>query len=503
MHLYPSRIAIQLGKRNVSLIFGAIATASGALFRALPAILAWPYPLGYDTTASYLIQMTRPLPTAYFLFSDQALHDLLLSLLYRVAPSASNAFFILDAFAIAMGSILALEIYFYSRKVANLAPAFAFVTSIVFTFNLITLRLLWDQYRLSLGLIFVLLVFLLLSSRHLTIRWLALPLTVLVFLSNAVPATFLVLTLVISLVAEVFAKKPSKISYSSPLVWNAIMAVILEGFQVAIVKGEGNAGLPPNLVSQSVGIGVSAAGLLYFVYVAWPFLLLVPFAFSKDRNNYHSIWFVAVLLVAVILPLLGSAFVFLPIIWIYWLMSFPLSILFGVALQMFYAGGGSLRKKPVSNGLNILVGIALCALIILSISYAVSSPLAPDPYSVIGAPYAADQPLGYLQSTIPISQEANLVSVLNASLHVLPGNATIYLGEQFFGLTSVLPNPNFVHIISLGLIDTEANLTSLSSYGPSSYTVWWTHPTGWYGVDAIPSNFTAIITVGAFSLYKL
>jgi hypothetical protein len=222
----------------------------------------------------------------------------------------------------------------------------------------------------------------------------------------------------------------------------------------------------------------------------------VPLALRTKKINFHMIWFILVLLIAIFLPLLGRAFVFEPISWFYWVMSFPLSIFFGAALQSYFDSPKKASYKIVRN----FAALAVLILVVISVTYSVTSPLSPSPYSIIGATFASSQPLGYLQSTIPTSQEGDLISLLRTSLSTLPNNSTLYLGEQFYGLSLILPNANSIRLMPVGLIDSEANLSSIVSLG-SGYTVWWTNPTGWYGVNTIPSNFIITNTVGAFTLY--
>lgn len=503
MTLPISRMANSIGQRGKTLAF--LAALLGALFRAIPAALSWPYPIGYDTTSSYIIQIARPIPSLYVIFSGQALHDVIISPLYSLDPTASGAFFILDAFAVCLEAVLAFEIYLYARRVANLEPRFAFAASFVFIFNLISMRLLWDQYRIGLGLVFVLLIFIVLSSKSRFLQWTALPLTILVVISNAEPGVLLVLTLIIfcgiSIVSGLAKKSAGapKLSLQSPVFWTELLALSLEGIQVEIISSHSHPGLPPNLAAQSVGLGVSVAGIVYLIYAAWPLLLIAPLGIKK--LSYHTLWFFSVLFVAIVFPLLGDRFVFEPTIWLYWVISFPLAIFVGVALQKFF-GKASSHKRIFKSIFTVLVAFVLCALVVLSAWYAVSSPLWPDPYSDIGATFALNQPLGYLQSTIPTSEEASLVNVLNDSLHTLPTNSTLYLGEQFYGFTSVLSNPNSLNLVPVGLIDNETSLASLSLNG-TGYTIWWSHPTGWYGVSTIPPNFSPVIIGEYFTLYSV
>ncbi len=505
---HSSSRASWLGKRS-NFLLPLISTAIGGLFRLLPVVLSWPFPIGYDTTATYIIQMIKPLPNFYLIFGQQDLHAVLLSFFFHLYPSA---FSVLNFFAVGISAILALEIYAYALTVSKLEPRFAFVTSIVFTFNLLTMRLLWDQYRIDLGLIFVLLVFLCMSSGKKYLGWAAIPLSILVFFSNAEPAVFLVITLAALTIITLFKNYKTNArgglfrTFRTPLPWTAIVALFLGVAQLLVIRTIPNHGLTSNLVAASIGLSSSINGIVFLIYCAWPFLLLLPFVLRSPKIDYHLIWFFAILLLGIAVPFAGRNLVFEPIIWLYWLMGFPLSIFLGTTLQVYSkvnSSRGLSQKSFISNRqVTYLCGVIVLILVSLSVAYAISSPLAPNPYSVIATRYAGDISLGYLQSTIPISQERDLMSVLNASLHTLSYNSTVYLAAQFYGLGLLVSNPNSIRLNYVGLVDSESNFSSIASLG-RGYTVWWTYPTGWYGVYSIPPNFSTVITIGAFSLYKV
>lgn len=488
-----------------TLVYPFLASVIAAIFRLVPVALAWPYAVGYDTNTAYIVQMIHPIPSLYFVFSQQGLHALILSTFYHIFPTT---FVILDAFAVIVQAVLALEIYAYARKVAGLDPNYSFLVAIIFTFNLLTMRLLWDQYRMDLGLIFSLATFLALSSKSASKRWLGFPLIFLVVISNAEPTVFVVLTLL------VFALAKSKMNLKSLILGQefltAIFGLVLFGIQLDLLRNAGPESYVPLYQLSSVGgTNQSLNGLIFLIYSAWPLLIFFPFALRR-KLEYHTIWFFVILAFAVGIPLTGLGITHEPTDWLYWMMSFPLAITFGQAILRRNGRaklaenkkGAAKLGEPPNHLFNRLIAILTAFLIITSSAYAVSSPLLPSPYSLIAIGYASDMPTGYLQSTVPIPQEGELMSLLNSTLISLPKNATLYLGEQFYGLSLILPNPNSINLIFVGRISSDANLSDLSGAN-GGYTIWWTTPVGWYGVDKIPQGFIAISQQGPFSLYKI
>jgi len=483
------------------LAFPILAVVIAAIFRAVPVLIAWPYPVGYDTTTAYIIQMVRPIPSLYFVFSQQGLHAVILSAVYDVYP---HPFVILDAFAVAAQALLALEIYAYSRKVAGLDAGLSFLVAMIFTFNLLTMRLLWDQYRMDLGLIFVLAIFLALSSKEVPIRWFALPLIFLVVISNAEPTVFVVLTLLVFSVAKLRMNLNSL--KGDPAFLTAILGIALFALQLELMSSA-QSYVPLYQISSIGGNDQGINGLIFLVYAAWPMLILFPFAFRR-KLEYHTIWFFVVLAFAVGIPATGLGITKEPTDWLYWMMNFPLAVVFAQALRRKssdqrekLAGGANTGSTQTDRLFKRAAAALIAFLVISSAAYAVSSPLLPSPYSLFAISYASDMPTGYLQSTVPISEEGELMALLNSTLSTLPRNSTLYLGEQFYGLSLLFPNPNSINLIFIGRISSDANLSRLSD-ASAGYTIWWTTPNGWYGVSEIPPGFVTISQRGPFSLYK-
>jgi hypothetical protein len=132
------------------------------------------------------------------------------------------------------------------------------------------------------------------------------------------------------------------------------------------------------------------------------------------------------------------------------------------------------------------------------------SPLAPSPYSVLGLGYRYYIPTGYLQSTVSISQEGQLLTLIQRALSTLPANATLYLPAQFFGLAFNMRHHGDVSIVYIGEVNPWSSPAFLRiGTDPGAYTIWWRAGQGWYGVPTLPLNCTVIGYSGDFALYQV
>jgi hypothetical protein len=465
-----------------------VLVALASLLRSIPIIIAWPYAVGFDTNASYLAWMYEGFPNSVsLLFRDTLLSQVFMNFIFLIY---SNPFEILNAFAIIFQAGLALSVYLYARSVAKLGKRFAFAAGLIFTVSLLTFRLTWDQYRVSLALIFALLTWVILSvERHKRVRYFAVLLGVLITLSNPLPAALFIGSMTIHLMFKVSQIRKMWIE----LLTTIIAASLLVAQLLLIFSG------PVNTASIAIeglrtfgGTAGSLNGLSYFFFMSWPLLLLLPFAVLHTKNEYHWIWLFLVLAIALLGPILGLGVFSL---WIYWLIGFPLSILFGIALQR--SGATTIMKY---------LGIASILIsLVLVIFWVTSTPESANWYFTKTLNPNDTTPVGYLQTTVDLPYQNQLMILLNKSINSIPRNSTIYLPGQFYGFALTVSNHNHVNLVNIGVIDPNQFSTSFAEIESrtGSYTLWLTNPNGWFGVYAMPSNFNISIYGGRFSLYYI
>ena len=123
----------------------------GLFLRAIPELIVKKYPVGYDTTAHYvfniinfggvgLVEMLRQAPLFYLIayISTQVLKIDVLTLLKISGPI--------------MYGLLCCSFYYFLKYGLEWEVGTATVGSLVFTLQLVSLRLSWDMFRLELGL---------------------------------------------------------------------------------------------------------------------------------------------------------------------------------------------------------------------------------------------------------------------------------------------------------------------------------------------------------------
>ncbi|MEM0124531.1 MAG: hypothetical protein QXF41_03250 [Candidatus Micrarchaeaceae archaeon] len=104
----------------------------------------------------------------------------------------------------------------------------------------------------------------------------------------------------------------------------------------------------------------------------------------------------------------------------------------------------------------------------------------------------------FMQSTVPLSDAKNIVTLFKT----VPENGMVVtmLYMVSFAYESGIP---VNHVINAGenytLFINNCNFYTLHGY--IVYTVWWS-TNGWYGIKSLPSNFVAVKSIGAYSLYQ-
>ncbi|MDH2899426.1 MAG: hypothetical protein PXY39_00470, partial [archaeon] len=405
-------------------------------------------------------------------FTQGSLLSVIMILFYRIY---SNPFVIDDAFGIAIQAILAYSVYVYARKVPELKPQIAFLVSIIFSFNLLTLRLTWDQYRTSFSLVCVIFTFIFLRSKSARVRYLSIPLTAVAAIFNPLPVVFLVFSVIIDAVLS-YRQITSKLIAESACVALAVFLVSIQYVTHTVVGGT---------VPQFAAIPGSRGllyGLEFFLYTAWPLLIFFPLFFIKQQKGFHLYWFYVILFFAFIAPLIGALTI--SSLWILWIAGFPLAIIFGQTLNFYHD----------SKIVRTIAALLLISSISISLVYVSSSPLQPEYLPSIARTFSTNTPPGYLQSTVPISQEPELMQVLKTTMHTLPNGSVVLLPEEFYGLAFVFHNPGNLNLTDVG-VGIGASLTKFVGLR-GNYIVWW-------DVSALPQNFRVVNDNNEYALYSI
>jgi len=486
----------QAAVRLPRVFYPILAGLLALLVRLIPVILSWPYPAGFDTTAYYLPLMVKGIPDLTWVFHNFSLQQLVLSLMYVAYP---NAFVNLSVFAILLQIGLSLSVYSYSLRVQRFSERTAFLTSTMFTFSLITLRLGWDQYRMMLALFFAILVLTVLASQNPRVRYLAVGFASLVILSNALPAALLILSLAVHL-----AWNYKRLNVLRAELVSLVTAVVVFGSQEFFITAGNGVGssVPFSTIPFSLGLAESTYGLLFLLLMSWPSLILLPLGAFRRLSGLHGPFLILTIFCGLVPTVIG-VYMVSPIT-VFWMASFPLAIMFGTVMKA--------NSRRIVKSFAILM---LIFTIVMGFSFVLSSPEAPTLYLSLSQSFVQYFPNGYLQSTVPLSQEGNLIALLDHAIPILPPNSTFVVPQQFYGLALMSQNPNQVRIVNAGQIGVAQNtidpipvnvnvnpITSLESMH-GSFTVWWTQPNNWYGVSEFPSGFHTWLAGEGFSIFLI
>jgi len=320
-------------------------------------------------------------------------------------------------------------------------------------------------------------------------RGLAIPLTVLVILTNPLPSVFVLISLIVYGSINYLHKRPSAVE----LLAFTIGAVIFGVQQLSINSGGAlSTTIPLANVSLATGVSEAAYGIGFLIFTSWPLLLFLPLGFSRRENSPHTSWFLVLAFFAILLVIVGVYTI--PTPFIYLMASFPLAMIVGTALKKF-------QSDP---RFKILFAFALIFLAVNAVTYVASSPLSPTGYTLLGQSFRYYFPMGYQQSTVPLPYQKDLVRLLADSMALLPANSVLYVPQQFYGLALLTLNPHSITVTDIGEVNPWLPSPFDSIRGNDfSYTIWFIGHSGWYGISSIPSNFKAMQFEGQFALYQI
>ena len=475
-----------LGRILLSSNYALMAFALGIVIRVIPIVLSWPYSVGFDTTALYIPLMLRGPPSLNAILTYPGLNSLLIWSGYQLFR---QPFFVLDFFGAILQGALALSSYVYARSVVISEKKFAFLTSALFTLSPLTLRLTWDQYRISECLVATMIALVAIRSKSPGVRFMTIPLTILVIVTNPLPSVFLLLTLMAQTLFDYRRNRPFVIG----LLASTIGGVGFVAQQwVLATSGLLSSNVQVSVLGPLGGASLALYGVTFLIFTSWPLLLFLPWIFRIREASPHMLWLLMVMFFAVVLLTIGIYTI--PPAFVYLMSSFPLAMFSGAAIKRF----------GTNRVFRVLIGVALVFLTTNAATYLISSPLSPNGYMALGQPFRYYIPTGYLQSTVPVSYQKDLLELLTISMSSLPRDSNLYLPRQFYGLALTVPNLRSLTLVDLG----EANPWIASPFdsiasGNSSFTIWFVNGSNWYGISSLPLNFEALQTQGQFALYQI
>ncbi len=450
--------------------------------RAIPELLAGPYPIGYDTITSYVPAMLDWKSGNLSGFHPIIGGWLIVGLL-GVAKILTNAdpLIIIKVAGPLLYGLLGYSEYYLARNALHWSNQRSFslvlVASVYFVLMRMSMDLLGNILAMSLLLIAIAKtdVSKIASSHRYSVAY-----SLLVWL---VALTHLLVGTILIAILSLEAIRSRRYA---PRILLCITPAILE-VSVSLV------GMQLLGVSLTQGNGPTVDSLYSSVFPVYAFLPLLPLAFVGYRrlsNSAVSSWLLicCVGLIATCSPASISHEVVQPDRWSF-MMSLPLAIYAVQGIGVTLPSLGIRFSRLLSIG-------SLLVILLLGSSYLILPAQQAFPY------YRFFSPTSMLQSTVPVQNSQDLANAIIWLSNNIPAGAVFMTPHPMYGWAR-----EFFHARNVILdFSAETNLSgalaqTLAKGYTQIYTVWWINGLGWYGDQNVPLGFVTIHVDGEMAVY--
>jgi hypothetical protein len=490
----------------------------GFTVRFIPEMLAWPYPIGFDTVYyAFVMKDGMVWPHWSSFFTSSWLFRAISVSLYRVF--SGDPFILLKVLAPILFGLNAAGIFWFARKLLGWSVRMSFLAGVFFVFQLASLRISWDLLRnaLGLGILLFTLPFIksLDSKRGFACFVLFSLLSVFAHEYVAVTLLFIVFGVVLwsKLKGEELTSNKRLLLAVSPALTIFLISIYLRFFPVHY-KVETNVLSAGDTVYASVGgfffltnyLNVKTSVDLYASYtdlllsVAALFsLLYLPYIFfvwkGFFKNQILSFWSVLLLVGSfscLVIPFCALQY------WHRWMfmLVYPFTFYavngFAKYWRNHKARGGFYNRKVCGVAfLTVLLG---CAYLATPVYFTRVFTFNVNFYFPPVYRYISFAP------TVPYQDVDDVVKAMEwldgnmgENSCVLLQHAFLWWGKLYLGNEHII-----VHFEN----DLDSALDSAFNHGFGSvYFVWWNTPIGWYGIT-IPESFVRLRDFGRISIYK-
>src|SRR2546425_6749246 len=454
--------------------------------RAIPELIAGPYPIGWDIIAFYVpntlgmaagrmricgILGSGPLMYA-FIVPIYVLTKINPILLFKVAGPV-------------LFGVLCWSVFRLCEKKLGLSVRSAFLSVLFLAFYFVSLRVAWDAYQAELGLTFFVLGLTVARESGSVARNTVAEsgFFLLAILANQLVGMLVVGTLIVEMAR---AKR-----------WGGFVLTLSRLAPVALFGLVVYATLQP-----SIGPGVSVLGgsfaplnvaynTVFLVYAFGPLLPLAAIGLSLLRRSLLSSWIAVSAAGIVISTLPGQVFQDIGYRWVL-LLSVPVLIAAAQGYQKLSA------KADGLNGRQWLKAVRLGVPLVLVFSAGMYSTIqaASVPYFSL---FLSNVPSSLLQSSVPLSDSADVVQAMHWLEASMPSNSAVITHEAFYGWARAYLSPDKTIINSL-LNSPSMELYLVTGYG-HVFTVWWVHGSGWFS-PTFPTGASISATFGDIAVYE-
>ncbi len=451
--------------------------------RAIPEIIAGPYPIGFDPINYYIpMMLSRPSLQAIVSSSPSPLYWILQQGLFN-ALNPDPVILVKSLGAILAGAV-ALSIYGYGKRVIELSEKWSLLGALVASTYFIALRISWEEFRLMLGTVFLFTTLVMLSYQGVGPRLLSIASSFAACISHEFAAYGLLLILLSKAVSLGFrgsvAKTGRSFLYLILLDASIAFAVLLRAFDIqysflSLDYGAGAVSAVNPLGSSPVLLGG---------FALWAFLPILPLLF------FPGALYIGVRLLIFLV--------------------YPLSLLVIAGLSRVGTRNGYF-SRPV-------MGVAVISLVVIftfSASYIATYPENANPYFSQINRYLLYVPSSMLQNGVSINDMSSLLIAIHWVHARLAQGSVLVIHEAFEGAVALemgYPLPPNVIVVRLGDVTLKSQqqmvdrLTSAAASASNDgrgnvYTIWWENGKGWYGISSLPSSFVNVFAEGSIGIY--
>lgn len=454
--------------------------------RAIPEVIAGPYPIGWDTIAYYvpntLDMASGKMGIWGILGSGPLMYSFIVPgyFLMRINP-----IFLFKIAGPLIFGVLCWSVFRFCEKKLGLSVRSAFLSVLFLSFYFVSLRVAWDAYQAELGLIFFVLGLTVAkksgSIRGSTVSRVAFFL--LAILANQLVGVLLVGTVIV----EAFNLRRSE-SWKLNLVRVAPIAL----FGVVVFA----------TLQPSTGPGVSILGgsfaplnvALNTAFLLYAFGPLLPLAlvggFLRVRSLF-SPWMMVCAIGILISTLPGQVFQDIGYRWVL-LLSIPILIASAQGYQKLSTRAAGFNSKQWLYALQLGVPLAL----FISAGMYSTIQVASVPYFSLSL---GNVPSSLLQSSIPLSDSAYVVQAMQWLEASMPSSSVVITHEAFYGWARAYLSSDKTTINSL--LNSPSSELDLATGYSHVFTVWWTPGSGWFS-PTFPTSASVAATFGDIAVYE-
>jgi hypothetical protein len=397
-----------------------------------------------------------------------------------------------------MGPILygGMSLALYRLLTAGLrwSTSMAFAGTLVTSLYFITLRVTWDLYRDTLGLVAVLLAIPLLSGSS-SFKRLATLCTLIVLAVGSNQLTG-ILMLLLAAASALAALRKGQNSWFTRLLVTSVPGLVLFlaiAYAALVVPGVSPIKLqPPVPTLQELA---SSAGFLGYAYL--PLAPLIAFGVTKVNNPELRVWTI-LCLVGVFSSLFPFAGLF--IVSYRWalLLSIPLCVYATAGLSRL--AGTNCKTSTFMTLVRGKITPLFLGLLVISAALYIATPAQQS--MVYFTVFPNDMPTSMVQNTVPLSDMSDLRILLDwTAMHMTPGTALL-AHEAIYGWVRAYV-PTTVNVVNYWNSSPLTGVNLAKSLGYSSaLMIWWVNGSGWHDQTTVPIGFVPLKYQGDLVVYQ-